>query len=96
VDTQAGRIYSSPGLAVEGFLPNGFYKNRDFYGTQVETEIKGFLSNLIFDPQSSGGLLIALSEADADHFKNDASRVSLDYWVIGRFVAEHKGKIRVK
>jgi selenide,water dikinase len=83
-------------LSDEGFLPNGFYKNKDFYASFIEADINGFPLDLIFDPQSSGGLLIALSKDDMDHFKNEASRLSLDYWVIGRFVEEPKGKIHVR
>ena len=85
------------GLAAEGFLPSGFYKNRDFYAPDVEAEIEeGFLFDLIFDPQSSGGLLIALNEGDMGRFRNGASQTSLDYWVIGRFVEEPKGRIRLR
>ena len=83
-------------LASRGFLPSGFYKNRDFYAPFVETEIGGFLLELIFDPQSSGGLLIALPEDKMDGFARQASRLSLDYWVIGGFVEEPKGMIHVK
>jgi selenide,water dikinase len=80
-------------LAAQGFLPSGFYKNKDFYTHCVEAQGEGFLYDLIYDPQSSGGLLMAVSEDDKDRFENESSRVFLDYWVIGRFVKEPKGKI---
>jgi len=80
----------------DGFLPNGFYRNRDFYAPFVEANGKNFLYDLIYDPQSSGGLLIALSENSTYRFKKAAAQVSLDYWVIGRFLQKPKGKIIVK
>jgi selenide, water dikinase len=83
-------------LAAEGSLPSGLYRNKDFCAPFVETGIAGFLHDLIFDPQSSGGLLIALSEDDMGRFESEASRVSLDYWVIGRFTQDPKGKIVVR
>jgi selenide, water dikinase len=83
-------------LSAEEFLPSGFYKNRDFCSSFIKADINKFPLDLIFDPQSSGGLLIALSEDDMDRFKNEASRLSLDYWAIGRFVEEPKGKIHVR
>jgi selenide,water dikinase len=83
-------------LSAKGFLPSGFYKNRDFYAPFVEAGIGGFPLELIFDPQSSGGLLIALPKDDMDGFARKASGLSLDYWVIGDFVEEPKGRIRIK
>jgi selenide,water dikinase len=82
-------------LSAKGFLPGGFYKNRDFYAPFVEAGIGGFPLELIFDPQSSGGLLIALAKDEMDGFAREASRLSLDYWVIGAFVEEPKGRIRI-
>ena len=82
-------------LSAGGFLPGGFYRNRDFYAPFVEAEARGFLFDLIFDPQSSGGLLIALSEASMAVFDTLASASSVDYRVIGRFTEGPKGKIRV-
>ncbi len=83
-------------LAESGFLPCGFYNNRDFYTPYVEDETVGLPFHLIFDPQSSGGLLIALSKAGIDRFREEAARVSLDFWVIGRFIEEPRGVIRIK
>jgi selenide,water dikinase len=83
-------------LAPRGFLPSGFYKNRDFYAPFIAAEIGGFLLELLFDPQSSGGLLIALPKDKMDEFARQASRRSVDYWVIGGFVEEPRGMIHVK
>ena len=87
-------------LYAEGFLPSAFYTNRTFYTPFVETHGEapwsGFLRDLLFDPQSSGGLLIALKKDHLDTFVREASRLSVDYWIIGRFTEEPKGKIRVK
>jgi selenide,water dikinase len=83
-------------LSAEGFLPSGLYKNRAFYTPFVEAGIGGFALDLIFDPQSSGGLLIALKEDDMDAFSREASGSSVDYWVIGRFTEQPRGKIRVR
>jgi selenide,water dikinase len=83
------------GLAAKGFLPAGFYNNRDFYGPCVESEVSGFLFDLLFDPQSSGGLLIALDDAGVERFASAAAENHLDYRPIGRFTEGPKGKILV-
>ena len=86
---EAGDLYG------EGMLPSGFYGNKDFYIPYVEAETEGFLLDLMFDPQSSGGLLMALGEGDMDLFDREALRLSVDYWVVGRFTEEPKGRILV-
>jgi len=86
---EAGDLYG------EGMLPSGFYRNKDFYSPYVDAETEGFLLDLMFDPQSSGGLLMALGEDDMDLFDREASRLSVDYWVVGRFTQEPKGRILV-
>lgn len=83
-------------LYEEAILPTGFHRNKEFYAPCVETQVEGFLFDLIFDPQSSGGLLIAIGEDDMDRFSREASRLSLDYWTVGRFIDGSKGKILVK
>jgi len=51
-----------------GAIPGGLVANRDFASCVVEAadEIYPALMDLVYDPQTSGGLLISLSEAEAD------------------------------
>ena len=50
--------------AAMGFIPGGMYRNRDFIGEKciVKSSVKKELADIVFDPQTSGGLLIALPE----------------------------------
>lgn len=50
-----------------GAVPNGLKNNREFVSCAVEAAaaIDAALLDLLYDPQTSGGLLISLSEADA-------------------------------
>ena len=81
------------GLAKAGFMPGGLYRNSDFYSRCVVGEPQGFFYDLIFDPQTSGGLLMAIHPDDLSKFEKSAADLGVSYWVIGRFVAEPKGKI---
>jgi selenide,water dikinase len=53
---------------MNGAIPGGLVSNRDFAACVVEAadEIYPPLIDLLYDPQTSGGLLISLPEADAD------------------------------
>ena len=50
-----------------GLIPGGMYRNRDFVGDlcTVGEGVPAELADILFDPQTSGGLLIGLPEADA-------------------------------
>jgi selenide,water dikinase len=80
-------------LAKSGFIPGGLYRNRDFYKEHVSSKDQGFFYDIIFDPQTSGGLLMAIDPADLPFFDQNAAEVKLDYWVIGKFIDEPRGKI---
>ena len=62
-------------LAADGMVPAGCYRNRDHYlpGVSGSTPDEDTLLPL-FDPQTSGGLLIALTPEDADRFLELADR----------------------
>lgn len=67
----AGNLPVLPGAleyASQGLLPGGLYRNRDYVGELCEADqsVDRGLADLIFDPQTSGGLLIALPEKESD------------------------------
>ncbi len=51
-------------FAAMGFIPAGAYKNRDFREQMIHfaKTVPRTLQDLLFDPQTSGGLLISVSE----------------------------------
>jgi len=66
--------------ARQGAVPGGLKNNRKFAACAVETlrELPREVEDLLYDPQTSGGLLIALPEADARNSSAPtASAVSL-------------------
>ena len=56
-----------------GFNPGGLFRNRDFLGSAFSAAegTAPFLSDLVFDPQTSGGLLIAVDNDSAGDLVRD-------------------------
>jgi selenide,water dikinase len=55
-------------MASMGFVPAGAYRNRAYVEPNLHwaREIPLPLQDILFDPQTSGGLLIAAAEKDAE------------------------------
>ncbi len=73
-----------------GFLPGGLMNNRDFVGDCVSFR-KGIpqeYRDLLFDPQTSGGLLIAISAESADASINALERHGVSARRIGKVVTK--------
>jgi len=51
-----------------GILPQGMYRNRNFAEphTVAEAHVSRAIQDLLYDPQTSGGLLLAVAEKDAE------------------------------
>ncbi len=54
--------------AAMGLIPGGLYRNRDYIGNRcfVEDSVPREMADIIYDPQTSGGLIIAIPEMEAD------------------------------
>jgi selenide,water dikinase len=74
-------------LIDDGMVPAGCYRNRDHYGRFVEGDT-GQQDALLpfFDPQTSGGLLIALPVAAADRYQQQAASRGLFAASVGEVV----------
>ncbi len=60
-------------LAEMGFIPAGAYRNRDFAERDVlvKGDVTRAMQDILYDPQTSGGLLMAVSEGDAQRLLSE-------------------------
>jgi selenide,water dikinase len=81
--------------AEEFIFPGGASDNRLYYGQYVEFDasIDEASQMLLFDPQTSGGLLLAVPAGHFAALQAAAAQAGQDLWPIGEVVAG--GNIRV-
>jgi len=79
--------------ARQGALPGGLNNNREFASCAVEVtrDLASEIENLLYDPQTSGGLLISLPESDAAQLE----QLFPDAYRIGRVSARGAKPIRL-
>jgi selenide,water dikinase len=99
------RIYSSripllPG-AVEcvraGHVPGGLNANREFAECMVsyESEVPNELRTLLYDPQTAGGLLIAVDATDSDRLVHALNQAEIPALQVGEALPQRKPLIEV-
>jgi selenide,water dikinase len=76
--------------AREGFLPGGLKNNRDFIGDCVRFAegVPQVYRDLLFDPQTSGGLLIAISPESAEAAISALNRHGVSAHRIGKVITK--------
>jgi selenide,water dikinase len=86
-------------LARRGFCPGGLHRNRDFYSASVDiaSEVPEYMQDILFDPQTSGGLLISLAPSKAARLLEKLHQAGIkDAAIIGDVVSQSRGKVIVK
>ena len=96
VEIDTANVQFLPGAldyARQGAIPGGLKNNREFASCAVETtrELPPELENLLYDPQTSGGLLISLPEKDAAQLERKLAAV----YRIGRVLPKGAKPIRL-
>ena len=87
------------GLAEMGLIPGGTHCNKEFRLSMIEHAgvIGDDIWNILFDPQTSGGLLVSIASADADTLLENLHRQGIeDAAIIGEVIEEPRGRITVR
>jgi selenide,water dikinase len=92
LEISAERLPFLPGAleyARLGAIPGGLNNNREFASCAVEVvrPLAGEVESLLYDPQTSGGLLVALPEENAPRLEGA--------WIIGRVLARGERLLRI-
>jgi selenide,water dikinase len=82
-----------------GLIPAGAYRNRDFRRFMVDfaSSVDRALQDVLFDPQTSGGLLICVAPEIAEELLKDLKAKGIkDAAIVGEVVTEPKERIIVE
>jgi len=92
------RIEEAIEYAAMGLIPAGAYRNREFRAAMIVAadDVSRARQDLLFDPQTSGGLLVALPADQAERYAASLRAAGLEAAVIGRVTGEGTGRIRAK
>ncbi len=90
---QMDLIGEAADLAKMGLLPEGMYRNRNFAAGHVDPgETALFIQDMLYDPQTSGGLLLAVHPQDAEAFYKALQKAVPSAQCIGEVSAYDGGK----
>ena len=83
-------------LASQGILPEGMYRNRSFAECRVDPgEAELWQQDLLYDPQTSGGLLFAVDPADAATLEQELRAAGLPASIVGEILPKQEIEITV-
>jgi len=83
----------------QSLLPVGLKRNRELYGDKSEftKQVPDYLQNVLFDPQTSGGLLISLASDKADELLSKLQKAGIpEAAIVGDVISKPAGKIVVQ
>jgi selenide,water dikinase len=85
-------------LAAIGLVPAGSYRNREHYLPKVinREQVPAEIVDILADPQTSGGLLIAVAAEKLELLTTRLQAAGCDAFNIGQVVAEHPGQMTIK
>ncbi|HLI51559.1 MAG TPA: AIR synthase-related protein, partial [Thermomicrobiaceae bacterium] len=79
--------------AFDEYLPGGAHRNREFYSQhpraplRIDPRIAPEVTSLLYDPETSGGLLISIQAGSADSFERRCVELGQPVWRCGRVEA---------
>lgn len=95
---QVPMLKNARNFASMGIIPAGAYSNMEYFGPRVQTEenIEQSILDVLYDPQTSGGLLISVAEENARALiQSLQDNQALCCAIIGQAVAKEDKAIKI-
>jgi selenide,water dikinase len=80
-----------------GLIPEGTYKNRNYFAHSIikSEDLKPIVSDIIFDPQTSGGLLFMINRSETKALMRDMQKAGVEAMLIGKTTDAHPQKVKI-
>lgn len=94
---QLGFIHGALDYANMGLIPAGTYTNRDYLADKVQyfQEVAGNKQDVMFTPETAGGLLISVAESKAGQLKQALEVQQCQFYEIGSVLHKDFSPIRI-
>lgn len=97
---EAGSLHVFPlvlDMAAIGLVPAGSYHNREYYLPRVinRDELPPELVDILADPQTSGGLLMAVAPDRLEAMQAALRARDVAAWTVGRVTDKHPGMLKI-
>ena len=82
-----------------GIIPMGMYSNKNYVkdNVKVDEDIEEVTEDLLYDPQTSGGLLVAIDEDDVEKaLENLSANTDNEFAVVGKVISKEDEAIYIK
>ena len=85
-------------FAEMGLVPEGTFSNRKYFGNQIKfsSGVSEIVQDILFDPQTSGGLLISVPAKSCDDLLKELEKRNVSTrTIVGEIVGKEAGKMEV-
>jgi selenide, water dikinase len=90
-------IAEAKDYAEMGLVPGGAYRNKSYLeGKCSLNNLPAWLEDILFDPQTSGGLLISCSRADGESIVESLKKINITAEIVGEVVPLEDKYIKVE
>lgn len=97
VDPKGMAIFESAiNYAKMGLIPKGAYDNKRFFKDRYESSYNNFIDDIVFDPETSGGLLMSVPEKNVKNIIKYLDDTPYKGSVIGQVTKKREKRIYLK
>jgi selenide,water dikinase len=83
-------------LIADEYVTRGDKTNREYAEPVIFNNVDKVMQSILFDPQTSGGLLISMSKDNVEKFQSEMKKIGQESWLVGEITAKDpKGTIEV-
>lgn len=90
-------LESAKEYSAKEFLPGGMFNNMEYLKGKYDfINVPKYLSDIVFDPQTSGGLLFSCSKEDSEKILKELNELEIKSAIVGKVIEKQEKSIVLK